>query len=409
MDRSRRSCDSGEGVSVVKFAVVLVEGLDDLPVAELDGQTPLERAVTPGMDSLAAEGVVGRLNLLRRVAGTGTETALFSLLGGNPEKEIPGLGAFEAFATALPPGGRGRVAAARFVSRYYGQIIDLEGGSIRDQEARLLVEAMNEALGAPGFELVHITGNQCLLLLGEEGGELPLCTAPEFCVGKPLADHLPRGPGGHRLSALVQASEEILDANEVNQVRCDLKENPANLLWVWGVGDVPINNRFLEAKNRKGAMVTRDIWAAGMAMALGLDPVGQVRGVVVDLDALGREAALATEGFEFVVAHCSGPARAGLQMDPREKVRRIEEVDRRVVVPLRDRLDREQDRLAVISGYRVSSMRGEVQAGNNPFVLWGKGAEGGLPGRIFTESESQSSRLEVASGGQFREFFFSTR
>lgn len=393
----------------MKFAVVIVEGLDDLPVAELDGQTPLERAWTPGMDGLAAEGVVGRLNLLRQVAGAGTETALFSFLGGKPEMGIPGLGAFEAFAAGLPPGGRGRVAAARFVSRYNRWISDLEGGGLRDQEGKLLVKAMNEALGAPGFELVHLEGNQCLLLLGEEGGELPRCTAPEYCAGKPFADHLPRGPGGDRLSALVQASEEILDANEVNRVRCDLKENPANLLWVWGVGDVPIHNRHLEAKNRKGAMVTRDIWAAGMAMALGLDPVGQVRGVVESLTAVGREAALATKGFDFVVAHCSGPARAGLQMDPREKVRRIEAIDRRVIVPLRDRLDRQHDRMAVISGYRVSSAGGEVQAGNNPFVLWGKGAEGGLPGRTFSESKILSSRLEVASGGQFREFFFSPR
>jgi len=400
----------GEGLAAVKYAIVFVEGLADFPVEDLDNQTPLERAVTPAMDGLVADGVVGSVDLFRRVPQAGLEAALYSLLGGNFDQAIPGLGAFEAFAAGLPGGvERSRVAAARLVTQFNGRISDLDGGCLRDKEGELLLMALNEKLGGPGFELVHLCSNQALLLLGEESGALPQCTPPELCIGEPIVNHLPCGPGGDRLAALVLASMEILDADAVNRVRCDLKENPANLLWVWGVGDVPLGTHLLGTRNQKGAMVTQDLWASGMAMAFGLDPVGQKRGVVGDLEEVGQEAAAAVGTFDFVIAHCRGPARAGLRFNSREKVGFIEEVDRLVVAPVRDRLEGEESRLAVISAFINSSVEGTILTGYNPFVLWGKGAEGGLPGRAFTEAESRNSRLEVSCGSQFREYFFSPR
>ncbi len=43
----------------MKYLVLLADGMADYPVAELDGQTPLQVARTPNMDRLAAQSLIG--------------------------------------------------------------------------------------------------------------------------------------------------------------------------------------------------------------------------------------------------------------------------------------------------------------------------------------------------------------
>ncbi len=42
-----------------KCVLLIIDGLGDLPVPELDGKTPLEAASTPVLDHLAAGGLYG--------------------------------------------------------------------------------------------------------------------------------------------------------------------------------------------------------------------------------------------------------------------------------------------------------------------------------------------------------------
>jgi 2,3-bisphosphoglycerate-independent phosphoglycerate mutase len=393
----------------VKFVIVYVDGLADLPVPALDHRTPLDVAVTPALDEMAEDGVVGRLDLLAAAEGIIPENPLFALLGGDVRRGVPGRGGLEAFATGLPAGGRGRVASARLVSQLDGRLTDLTGGNLRDAEARLLVESLNGSLGAPGFELVHLRGNRLLLLLGEDTGGLPVTTPPECCVGQALFEHLPRGPGGERLAALVRASAEVLDEDPVNRVRCDLGENPANLLWVSGVADLPLDSRWLAVQPRKGTMVTEELWPAGMAMAFGLDPQGEGDIVAEDTAAVGRLAVEALEVYDLVIAHVGEPGLAALAQEPRRKVACIEELDRRVIAPIRERLAVNRGRLAVVSAWTGASGEGAIVPGFSPFLLWGLGAEGRRAGHRLTEHEARSAHVQVRDAAQFREFLFSER
>jgi len=390
----------------VKHVLILVDGLADDPGPDSKQASPLEQASTPVLDALAREGMVGRVRFVQSPPLSPSDAALFALLGGDPSRDLPGRGGLEANAAGQPSGGRGRVASGRLVSQVDGVLTDLTGGGIRDAEAKLLLNRLNEAIGAPGFKLVHLGGNQVLLLLGEELDTLPETMPPEWCLGRPYSEHLPRGPGGERLSALVRASVEILEEHEVNRVRLDLGENPANLLWVWGVADLPLPARWLELGNPKGALVSSDLWAAGMALAFGLDPQGEGAPVESDPTRLGLRATEALRAsFDLVVVHLSEPGRAGLAQDPRRKIACLERLDSEILRPLLEHLPRRDSRLAVVSTWTVSSVTGSIRTGFNPFVLWGRDAEAGPVDRAFTERVARESRLEVADGASFREFF----
>ncbi|MDX1581853.1 MAG: phosphoglycerate mutase, partial [Alphaproteobacteria bacterium] len=43
----------------MKYITLLGDGMSDEPIAELDGQTPLQAANTPNMDFLARNGQIG--------------------------------------------------------------------------------------------------------------------------------------------------------------------------------------------------------------------------------------------------------------------------------------------------------------------------------------------------------------
>lgn len=390
----------------MKLALVLVEGLADRPHHDLEDQTPLARAATPHLDRLASTGMVGRAELFRPRAPVGLEGALFALLGGDAGGEPAGRGGFEALVAGEPASGAGRVASARLFTGLDGRLADLGSGDLSDPEARLLVEAVDEALGGPGLRLHHVAGNEALVLLGEADGPLPLTTPPELCLGKPLNNHLPRGAGGERLAALVRASGEILDAHEVNRVRCDLGEDPANLLWIWGVADLPTSRRWLETRTPKGAVISADRWARGLALAFGMEAPGPD---AADAAGLGLAAIEALDRFDLVIVHLKEAGRATLAGDVTGKVGAIEALDADVIGPLAAHLESAGGRLVVVSAWTGDTAAGAITPGFGPFLRWDAGEATPGAARHFDEAAAADSPLEVRDSGQLREYIFAAR
>ena len=55
----------------MKYLILVGDGMGDLPLAELDGRTPLQAAKTPNMDRLAREGVLGLTQTIPPGKGAG--------------------------------------------------------------------------------------------------------------------------------------------------------------------------------------------------------------------------------------------------------------------------------------------------------------------------------------------------
>ena len=68
----------------------------DDPIVALDGQTPLQYAVTPGFDFLAKHGVNGTLCTVPGGFSPGSEIANLGVLGYDVNKVYEGRGSLEA-------------------------------------------------------------------------------------------------------------------------------------------------------------------------------------------------------------------------------------------------------------------------------------------------------------------------
>ncbi len=80
----------------MKRVIIICDGMADTPVSVLGDKTPLESAATPSMDYLASHGRCGSLQTIPENSYPGSETAILTILGYNPEELPAGRGPLEA-------------------------------------------------------------------------------------------------------------------------------------------------------------------------------------------------------------------------------------------------------------------------------------------------------------------------
>ena len=77
-------CIKDEEESLMKYIVILGDGLADEPFEALGGRTPLECANTPVMDELASRGEMGLAKTVPDSMKPGSDVANLAVLGYDP-------------------------------------------------------------------------------------------------------------------------------------------------------------------------------------------------------------------------------------------------------------------------------------------------------------------------------------
>ena len=85
----------------MKYFVMLCDGMADEPVEALGNKTPMEKAVKPCMDSLAAKGEVGMVKTVAEGLKPGSDVANLSVLGYEPAIYYSGRSPLEAASIGI--------------------------------------------------------------------------------------------------------------------------------------------------------------------------------------------------------------------------------------------------------------------------------------------------------------------
>ena len=224
----------------MKYLIVLASGMADEALEELGGRTPLAAAHTPALDELAREGKTGCVRTLPEGLPASEEVALLSALGFSPNRYFTGeagLALADSGLTARP----GQLAFMHnFTTEANGLLVDYAAGQVSPKEAEALLTSLAAAFGRPEAQFWAGRGFTGVTVLPIMEGAAPVCDAPEAALGLPVEKHLPRGEGSDPIAKLMHLSREVFGEHEINRVRTDLGENPANLLWLWGPGRLPV-------------------------------------------------------------------------------------------------------------------------------------------------------------------------
>jgi len=385
----------------VKYAIVVPDGMADHPLERLGGRTPVEVAATPNIDRVSRTGLLGLVCHTPPGLLPGSDVAILSVLGYDPLECYTGRAPLEAASMGidLQPG---EVAFRCNLVTIDGEILaDHSAGHISNQEAAVLVGLLNEHLGSDSIRFYPGVGYRHLMVYR---GTEPLtaeCTPPHDIPGEPFAKHPPRGPGAELLADLMARSREVLAATDINEVRIDLGENPANMIWLWGGGTRPVLAPFRERYGKHGTAVAAVDLVRGIAASLGLDVVdveGATGYVQTNYAGKGSAAAEALDRCDLVFVHIEAPDEAGHQGDIQAKVDAIEAIDKHIVGPVFERLEAAGDhRLLVLPDHPTPIARRTHVAEPVPFAYCGTGVAPPSE-RLFSEANAAETGLVVEPG-----------
>jgi 2,3-bisphosphoglycerate-independent phosphoglycerate mutase len=352
-----------------KRVLIVLAGAFDPP----GERTPLCEAEKPALDRLARVGRCGVASSAARSPWEGF-TALLGLEAG-----VLALGPAEALGLGVEVAADECVCRADFVTLGDRGLSDPFGGKVKDPEASLLLDAARAS--APMARFVRAGGHRNLAIVR---GAPQFCLSPWEMVGRRPTDGLAAdGP----VREVHDAVHRALAGHDVNAVRIDLGENPANALWLHG-GGRPAAPRAGERAPAGGAiLVGRGPATTGLALHLGW----QSSVVEGDDDVLAAA--------DLVVVRTESVLDAAAVGGPEAKRDALSRADARLVAPLLAAVEeRDAFVMAVATDCVVDAVSRALVPRPVPFVLAGRGRAGG---GAMTESACESGGLHLASGAEF--------
>ena len=360
----------------MKLVVLLGDGMADLPLAALQGKTPLQAAKKPNMDLLAKQGRSGLAQTVPEGFPPGSDVANLSVMGYSPSRHYSGRAPLEAAAMNVLLAEGDIAFRCNFVTIEGGVMLDYSAGHITTEESRELIEALQPLM--PERRLYAGVSYRNLLVL--KAGAKALCTPPHDISDQPVAEHLPRGPDSELLVRLMEAARPVLASHPVNQRRISAGKRPANAIWLWGQGPAPVMPSFGEKYGLLGAMISAVDLLKGIGRYAGLEVI-DVPGATgtIDTNYEGKvQAALeALKSLDFVYLHIEAPDEAGHEGKTELKVRAIELFDELVVGPVVEGLQKsgEDWRVLLLPDHATPISIKTHSRDPVPFTIMGKGIE----------------------------------
>lgn len=315
----------------MKYITLIGDGMADYPLADLGNKTVLQAANTPNMDFVAATGRCGVTKTIPDEMPAGSDIAILSILGYDPQKYYTGRGPLEALGRGVELKSGDIAFRCNLVTVSGERLVDYSAGHISSEEARMLIEELNERL--PDVEIHAGVSYRHIFVARRDAfnGKVPKCTPPHDMLGENFHAHLPED---EMLKQLILKSKEILEAHEVNKKRERHGKRKANMIWLWGGGVRPELPSFEEKYGVSGSVISAVDLIRGIGRALGLDVV-EVPGVTGYLDTnyegKAEYALRSLQRRDFVLVHVEAPDEAAHEGDVAAKIVAIENFDEKVV------------------------------------------------------------------------------
>lgn len=327
----------------MKYCIIIPDGMADYPLEKLGGRTPIETARTPHLDFLAQNGQLGVVRTIPGGFSPGSDVANLTIVGYNPGEYYSGRAPLEAASIGIKLNNSDWAFRCNLITANEDTLEDFCAGHIKTEEAGLLIRLLNEKLGNDLIQFY--TGKSYRHIMVYRGTQKmdAKCFPPHDIMGQSIQKHLPRGNGSEILADLMERSRTLLLNHDVNKVRVDLEENPANMIWLWGQGHRPHMPAFQERFHLRGAVITAVDLIKGIACYLGWDII-DVPGATGYFDTnysnKGQYAIQALENYDIVQIHIESPDEAGHEGNVHEKVSAIEQIDSKIIGPILEAKDK---------------------------------------------------------------------
>lgn len=397
----------------MKYIVIALPGAADQPCAELTEKTPFEVAKLPNLHTLTKIGRMGLVKLAADRLDPSSDVTLLNLLGYDADKVYTGRGPLEAANLELKLEENEIAFRMNFITEAEGKLADATGGQLTTKEARALINFLNKKVASDFVRFFAGSEYRHVAVIKDSHGYDALSAktaSPEGITGEPLDQNFPKGPGEELLRKLMFDAKLLLQDHEINQVRVDLQENPANMIWLWGQGPQPKLEKFSEIYEiSNAAMISSTEYSKGVARITGMTvfDVGQTPERTEDYAITAKMLAEAVEEKDLVMLYLSDCDEASRLGDLRAKITALEAMDAQVISKVREILDKKKEvRVLIVSTHAAPWKLQKHTKDLVPFVITGKNI---MPDDVekFSEVSAKASGWKLASGHELIKSFLS--
>lgn len=316
----------------MKYVILIGDGMADYPIPERGHKTALQIANTPNLDFIATAGRCGLVRTIPEGMAAGSDIAMLSILGYDPERYYTGRGPLEAIGMLIPLESSDIAFRCNLITEEGWRIVDYSGGHITDGEARELIAALNaeftdeRIVFYPGVSYRNVLVIKSGLEDGAQGG-----APPHDILGGWLDAELPENK---LLRYIIVTSKKILDANTINERRAASNKRKANMVWLWSGGRKPTMPEFGELYGVRGSVISGVYLVKGIGKCAGMEVInvpGATGYVDTNYEGKAEYALHSLEAMDFVLVHVEAPDEAAHIGDIEMKVKAIEEFDALVV------------------------------------------------------------------------------
>ena len=343
----------------MKHIIILGDGMADHQVDRLGGKTLLQYARPEYMNRLAKAGRCGRLVTVPEGFPPGSEVANTAILGYDLNKVYEGRGPLEAASIGYEMADDDFAIRCNIITLEDGKIITHNGGNLQTEDARILIDYLNENLAKPinekeGCDRVKfICGIQYRHLLVIKGGNKhivcapphdhpnepwrPLLVTPE--AGLVGSDIVAAQSTATLINDLILRSQELLAKHPYNLAKAAKGERQANSIWPWSGGYRPSMQTLMQQypQVKTGAVISAVDLIQGIGKYAGLRII-KVPGAtgLADTNYEGKaQAAIdALQTDDFVFVHVEATDEAGHDGDLDLKLKAIDYLDQRLIKPI---------------------------------------------------------------------------
>ena len=397
-----------------KTIIFVGDGMADEPLASLGGRTPLQRARTPAMDSIARAGRSGTLLTLPNGFATSSEVANMSVLGCDLATEYCGRGPLEAAGRGIPLGPDDKAFRVNLTTVRDGILRDFSGGHVAQADAAALIEELNLRFGGPGIRFYPgVSYRNILVLSGAEYSACVKTEKPDDNHGEAVAAHLPSAAAPEAeatvqlLRAMIRDATAALEPHPVNRRLATEGKPLANGIWPWSGGAAGALRRLQAKWGVTGAVISAVDVIVGLGRCLGMDviPVPGATGYIdTNYEGKADAAVQALQTHDMVYVHLEAIDEVSHEQNLERKIEAIENFDRRIIQRVLDAVGPEVT-LAVLPDHPVPIALGKHTRTPVPVSVRMQGvAPDGVT--AFSESDCRQGALgELRGDGLMRLLF----
>jgi len=341
----------------------------------------------------------------------GSDIGNLALLGYDPTKNFSGRAPLEAANLNIILADDEIAFRCNLVTVENHRMVDYSAGHIGTQEASILIDSLNKEINSPDVKFYPGKSYRHLAVLKVrkiEAFKQIKCTPPHDILGKDMRPFLPQGKEAVTILALMERSKKIFADHPVNQVRLDLKENPATMIWLWGQGTRPELPSFKEKFGIDGAIISAVDLVNGIGRLIGLEVIN-VPGATGYYDTNYRgKAEYALEALkkkDFVFIHIEATDEAGHKGEAKAKMEAIEHIDSEIVGTILNHFNAQDDfRVLILPDHPTPVSLRTHSADPVPFLMFGKGISS-TNATEYSESAGQEKGLKFKSGEELMNYF----